>query len=135
MSIGGPHEVLPPHDGAAPADHGARKTQADVRSVRLERTQAIDEMVERFRAGSTELPRDARRLAGRVADGSGAYYRELLAPQRTLEQDAQGNWVARWSEHGRADHFAHAEVYCRAADEIAARTGLWMWTLRGHDED
>ena len=66
---------------------------------------------------------------GRVADGSGAYYRELLAPQRTLEQDAQGNWVARWSEHGRADHFAHAEVYCRAADEIAARTGWSMWTL------
>ena len=115
--------------GAAPADHGARKRQAGVRSVRLERTQAIDEMVERFRAGTTELPRDARRLGGRVADGSGAYYRELLAPQRTLEQDAQGNWVARWSEHGRADHFAHAEVYCRAADEIAARTGLSVWTL------
>ena len=115
--------------GAAPADHGARKRQAGVRSVRLERTQAIDEMVERFRAGTTELPRDARRLGGRVADGSGAYYRELLAPQRTLEQDAQGNWVARWSEHGRADHFAHAEVYCRAADEIAARTGLSVWTF------
>ena len=115
--------------GAAPADHGARKMQAGVRSVRLERTQAIDEMVERFRAGTTELPRDARRLGGRVADGSGAYYRELLTPQRTLEQDAQGNWVARWSEHGRADHFAHAEVYCRAANEIAARTGLSMWTL------
>ena len=97
--------------------------------MRLERTQAIDEMVERFRAGTTELPRDARRLGGRVADGSGAYYRELLAPQRTLEQDAQGNWVARWSEHGRADHFAHAEVYCRAADEIAARTGWSMWTV------
>ena len=62
-------------------------------------------------------------------------HRELLAPQRTLEQDAQGNWVARWSEHGRADHFAHAEVYCRAADEIATRTGLSVWTLGWHDED
>ena len=72
--------------------------------MRLERTQAIDEMVERFRAGTTELPRDARRLGGRVADGSGAYYRELLAPQRTLEQDA------------------HRAIGSRAGPSTAART-------------
>ena len=86
-------------------------------------------MVARFHDGTAQLPCTARQLGGRVDGGAGAYYRELLAPHRTLEQDAHGNWVARWLEHGKADHFAHAEAYCHAADAIAARSGLSVWLL------
>lgn len=61
------------------------------------------------------LPWDARRLGGRFKGGLGEYYRELLAPPRTLERDAKGNWAARWLDHGRDDHYARAEVYCLRA--------------------
>ena len=54
------------------------------------------------------------------------YYRQVLAPQRTLERAADENWVARWSDHGHADHFAHAEVYAWPADYVAERA------TRGH---
>ena len=71
-----------------------------MRIVRLDRTQTLDGMVARFREGSATLPGMARDVGGRVNGGIGEYYRELMAPQRTLEQDAHGNWVPRWLEHG-----------------------------------
>lgn len=72
----------------------------------------------RFHERAAPLPADARALGGRVREGLGAYYRELLALTRTLEQDATGNWVARWTNRRRADHYAHAEVYCALAGSI-----------------
>ena len=114
--------------GASAADHGSCKEAGGVRTVRLDRTQALDAMVARFHDGTAQIPRTARQLGGRVDGGAGAYYRELLAPQRTLEQDAHGNWVARWLEHGKADHFAHAEGYCYAAGVIIA--GRPRWRMR-----
>ena len=114
---------------ASATDHGSRKWVGGVRAVRLDRTQALDEMVARFHDGTALLPRTARQLGGRVDGGAGAYYRKPLAPHRTLEQDAHGNWIARWLEHGKADHFAHAEAYCRAADTIAARSGFGVGIL------
>lgn len=100
---------------AGPDGHRARAFEGGVRTVRLDRTQAIGEMVARFRKGTVALPQNARQLGGHVVAGLSAYYRELLAPQRTLEQDAHESWVAHWSEHCRPDQFAHSEVYCLAA--------------------
>jgi hypothetical protein len=54
-----------------------------------------------------------------VKQGYGEYYRELLALKRTLERDEQGNFVARWLDSGRDDHFAHAEAYCLLASKSA----------------
>src|SRR5581483_6840419 len=31
---------------------------------------------------------------------------------RILEQNSQDNWVSRYTDKGRPDHFAHAEAYC-----------------------
>lgn len=78
----------------------------------LDRSLAIDEMVAAFRRQELLLPRDARQLGGRVKDGTGEYYRQLLAPQRTLERNAHGNLEAMWVEGGKRDDYAHAEVYC-----------------------
>ena len=61
------------------------------------------------------FPRNARQLGERVRDGFGDYYRQVMAPKRQLEQDAQGNWTSRYYEHGKADHYAHAENYCLQA--------------------
>lgn len=87
--------------------------------LRLNRVEALERTFERFRAGLAALPGDARQLGGRLKYAHGEYYRELLALQRTLEQDAHGNWQARWSDRGLPDHFAHAETYCSYAEEIA----------------
>lgn len=81
----------------------------------INRTEARDEMVASFHNQKVLLPRGARQLGGRVKEGLGEYYRELLAPQRTLEKDAQENRVGRWVDNGKADHFAHAEAYCMLA--------------------
>lgn len=84
------------------------------------RTPAIEAMFHAFQVGRAELPADARQLGGRVRDGQGEYYREMLTLIRYLEQNAQGNWVGRYDDQGKADHFAHAEVYCMLAAEIKA---------------
>jgi hypothetical protein len=75
------------------------------------RTLAIDEMVDLFRRQALTIPSDARSI-GRLRNGFGDYYRQMMAMQRTMERDAQGNWVSRWLDHGKDDHYAHAEVYC-----------------------
>ena len=65
---------------------------------------------------AAEFARNARQLGSdRVRDGFGDYYRQVMAPKRQLEQDAQGNWISRYDEHGKPDHYAHAETYCLQA--------------------
>jgi len=85
----------------------------------VNRPEVLDETFQRFRDGVVQLPRDAGKLGGPVKQGYGEYYRELLALKRTLERDEQGNFVARWLDSGRDDHFAHAEAYCLLAGKSA----------------
>lgn len=93
----------------------------------VNRLEALDEMYQRFHEGRASLPAAARHLGGRVKDGLGEYYRELLAPKRTLEQDSQGNWIPRWVDNGKADHYAHAEVYCMLAEKCRSGAGMrWL---------
>lgn len=91
------------------------------RTIHLNRTLALDEYFARLHDRQITLPQEARRLGGHVAEGHGDYYRQVMAPVQTLEQDAHGDWIAKWIEHGRADHYAHAEVYCYAAEVLTPR--------------
>ncbi len=34
-----------------------------------------------------------------------------------------GNWVARYLDHGKPDHYAHAEAYCQLATKSKALKG------------
>ena len=86
-----------------------------VSTVHINRIEALEEMFDRFHRGLAQLPRDARRLGGRVRDGVGEYYGEMTALTRDLRQNSQGNWVTRYLDHGKADHCAHAEAYCLLA--------------------
>ncbi len=79
---------------------------------KINRNEALDAMFDAFQSQAAGLPKDARRLGGRVKDGLGEYYREMLALSRVLERNAQGNWVVRYVDAGKADHYAHAEAYC-----------------------
>ena len=87
---------------------------------------AIEEMLDLFRRNLTLLPKDARRLGGRIEGGIGEYYREMTALVRQLERDSEGNWISKYTDSGKADHFAHAEVYCMLAGK-AARFGSGIW--------
>ncbi len=82
---------------------------------RLNRTQALEELFALFGTEAWELPRDARRLGGSFRDGVGEYYRQMMALARVLEQNAAGNWVARYVDGHKPDHYAHAELYCMRA--------------------
>ena len=86
-----------------------------IRVYRINRTQVLEEMFHAFRIQAAELPENVRSLGGRVRDGLGEYYRQMMALKRTLEQNSQGNWVARYVDSGKPDHFAHAEAYCAVA--------------------
>ena len=92
----------------------------DPRSIHMNRAEAIDSAFQLFRDRRAELPTDSRMLGGTIRRGMGAYYRQLLAPQRTLEQDANGNWIPKWISSSPEDHFAHAEVYASQANQISA---------------
>ena len=89
--------------------------------IRANRTEALDAAFKRFHDGLADLPRDAHHLGAKVREGIGEYFRELLAPQRTIERDARGRDVARWVEGGKPDHYAHAEAYCQLASEGPVR--------------
>jgi len=86
-----------------------------VQLYRINRTQALDEIFHAFQTQAAEIPGNARTVGGRVRDGLGEYYRQRMALSRVLEQNSLGNWVARYEDGGKADHFAHAEVYCVVA--------------------
>ena len=100
------------------------KSYAGVTVISVNHTEIIDEMVERFRDGEAALPEGARELGGRVRQGRGEYYWELLAMKRVTEQDSRGNWVAHWVDGRKPDHYAHAEVYTLLAARRARRLGF-----------
>ena len=104
------------------SDPGHRlASESGVRVCHLNRTETLEEMFHSFQTETAELPRDARSLGGRVRDGLGEYYREMMTLTRQLEQNSAGNWVARYVDNGKADHFAQAEAYCRVAAKIRHR--------------
>ena len=77
-----------------------------------------------MRSGQWHLPDFAREAGGRVRDGIGAYYRQLLAPVRRLEATANGNWASRYANGGQPDHYAHAEIYALLAKgQLVGRVG------------
>ncbi|MDP9237619.1 MAG: hypothetical protein M3P30_09535, partial [Chloroflexota bacterium] len=88
-------------------------------------TQAIEELFHAMELGYMALPSDARRAGGRVRDGVGEYYRQMMALTRVLEQNAAGNWISKFVDSGKPDHFAHAELYCMRA-AIRGRAA-WRW--------
>ena len=112
------------YDRREPGHERVRGRGHEASICHVNRAEALDEMFERFRRRVVTLPLNARGLGGRVKEGLGEYYRQLLTPKRTLEQDGQGNWVARWVDNGRADHYAHAEVYCLLASWRPPRPGI-----------
>jgi hypothetical protein len=94
------------------------------RIVRLGRTLVIDEVVERMKLGNAPLPQNARELGGRLRDGRGEYYRQMVAPRRVEVKNSMDDWAGRWIDNEKADHYAHSEVYAWAAQEVASKSSI-----------
>lgn len=77
------------------------------RTVLMDRTRTLDETFARFYDAKNTLPANARDIPN--------YYAQVCAPVRVLETKRNGTTVARYVEGNAADHYAHAENYCRAA--------------------
>jgi hypothetical protein len=82
--------------------------------VHVNRTAALDELFQQFIGQRWQLPDDARHAGGGDAP-LGHYYRQVLALKKRISQDAARSWVARYSDDGKPDHYAHAEVYALLA--------------------
>jgi hypothetical protein len=95
------HETSPARDNLPPALH-------------INRTDALDELTFRFKSGAMPLPHNSRTIGRQDRSGMGDYYRHLLSIMRTMEEDSNGNWKAKWI-HSGPDHYAHAENYCMLA--------------------
>lgn len=100
----------------ATGDHTwKRGTGRGEKTVNINRTEAIEEMLDGFHRQRSLLPVNGRDLGGAERQGIGEYYREMMAMTRELSEDSLGNWVARFDDRGKPDHFAHAETYCTIA--------------------
>jgi hypothetical protein len=116
---------LAQYDRQQPGHDRTRGAWDEPNRYHINRTQALDEMVQRFHDRAVALPRDGRLLGGGTKQGVGAYYQQLLAPKRTLERDGQGNWIARWVKGSPDDHYAHAELYCMLAATARVATVVY----------
>ncbi len=83
-------------------------------TAHLDRTRTLDATFAGFYQGTSTLPANA----DQVRD----YYSQMKAPVRVLQDGPGGHKVAKYIE-ASADHFAHAENYCRAALSAPAAPG------------
>jgi hypothetical protein len=113
-----PRAWLAQYDRQQPGHERRRGRNGEPNCYHINRTQALDEMFQRFKDEAVELPSEARPLGGQMKHHLGAYYQQLLVPKRTLEPDGNGNLQARWIDANRDDHYAHAELYAMLAGAI-----------------
>lgn len=122
------------HDGFAVARYSraepgfAFEAEDFIQVVQINRTSELEALFHAFESQLMELPDSARHLGGRVKQGVGEYYRQLMALRRVLERDANGNWVSRFVDDRKADHYAHAELYCHVAIRHHSQMGpFFAW--------
>jgi hypothetical protein len=99
------HSAL--YDRHQPGHFRDKKTKV----IHANRTQLFDQLYEGIREGYLRLPENARTLGGHLRDGIGEYYQHLLALERVVERNRQGDMEARYDNAHRPDHFAHVEAY------------------------
>jgi len=81
----------------------------DKRIIKADRTQVMDALVSDYVEQTVLLPANASTL------NDGEFYSQLCAPTRLLDEDT-GHYF--YTEGSKADHFFHAEVYEKLANEF-----------------
>ncbi len=103
-----------------------RITRTDVFRVVINRSLAFEELVDHYRGGFRPIPSNARQIGGGGQFSYGDYYRQVMAVKPVREEDTSENWTDRWSNRGKPDHYAHAELYAMMAAGAGRRI---PWTM------
>jgi hypothetical protein len=100
------------YDRYQPGHEPVQGTGGTPNVININRAEALEALTDRFSKSDLSLPRDARGLGGRFDGEIGEFYRQMVVSRRTLDQDAQGNWLSGWPKPTRPDHYFHADSYC-----------------------
>ena len=87
----------------------------NTRTLKGDRTVALDRALGRFRTGRVRLPKGLKSLE--------TYAGHLVAPVRVYKETAKGVPIARYVNEG-PDHYAHAAAYNEFAGAISPGGGL-----------
>jgi hypothetical protein len=84
----------------------------EVRKVNIDRTMALDQIINDLMLGRMVLPPNARQLGEHMPNlaYNGFYYHHCQMV-RVEEDDANGRVVARWKKNKNPDHFHHANLF------------------------
>lgn len=99
-------------------------------TVLINRTGMGDVLVQKeIKERKLRLPRDIEKVPNWIA--------MMVAPTRIVDKDSNGNFVARWEEFGKPDHYFHAGIYCLVARFIQAQyqTIFYPNSVRGKERD
>ena len=105
------------YDRSAPGHKRERGRNGEPNRVHMNRTEALDELTNRFMKRELALPANARELGLGTRNKPGEFYRQLLSTRRSLDQDAAGNWIPVWPKPGKPDHYLHAKLYAMIAEQ------------------
>lgn len=90
--------------------------------VTIDKTMALDTVVQDMLQGRVILPPDARDLGENMPQKPyNGLYHQMIQMVRVEEEDTKGNIVARWKKNRNADHWHHAAMFATVAEQIAPR--------------
>lgn len=91
-----------------------------VDSVHINRTAMGDYLVQgQVKVRQLRFPRDIENIQN--------FMDQMVAPTRVIERDANGNFVAKWLEYGKPDHYFHAGIYGLVARYIQEGNTIMLY--------
>lgn len=84
--------------------------------VNIDKTMALDTLIQDMLNGAVILPPDARDLGEQMPrKGFNGMYYQLTQMVRMEEENTRGNLVGRWKKNSNADHWHHAAMFATVA--------------------
>jgi hypothetical protein len=90
--------------------------------VTIDKTMALDTLVQAMLKGQVVFPNDARELGEHMPTKQyNGLYHQMTQMVRIEEEDTKGKIVGRWKKNRNADHWHHAAMFATVATQIPVR--------------
>lgn len=90
--------------------------------VTIDKTMALDTLVQDMLKGNVILPPDARELGEQMSSKPyNGVYHQMTQMVRVEEEDTKGTIVARWKKNRNADHWHHAAMFATVAEQVSPK--------------
>jgi hypothetical protein len=90
--------------------------------VNIDKTMALDDLINSMITGNVILPPDARELGEEMPNKPfNGMYHQMTQMVRVEEEDTKGKIIARWKKNRNADHWHHAAMFASVAEKIAPK--------------